>query len=95
MSIEDQPGFADLIASGGIVGDPDPGPPTANISAMGRCNGLGEGLPEGSYVRVAVACEYHGTHEHYRLSVGAAENLLAELQGCLAGSTGNLPRADA
>ena len=52
------------------------------IGCSGRCNGLGELDPAGSYVRIIykAANERHGIV----ISEGAAEVLIAELQGALA-----------
>ena len=74
-----QPGWADLAASGGIVGDPDPAPKTAEISAMGIVNGMGEPCEDGSYVLIHIAIKDRKGFV-VRLSLGGAEVLRDELK---------------
>ena len=55
--------------------------PTAGISASGPCDGLGAPDPSGPYVQIRVE---GATQEHFlRISRGAAEVLIGELQGVL------------
>lgn len=53
------------------------------ISCKGRCDGLGDDNPHGSYVRLVYASA-DGTRHGIVISEGAAELLTAELQGALA-----------
>lgn len=60
------------------------------ISCSGRCDGFGELDPNGSYVRIIYNERHsfngneHGCKHRISLSEGAAETLIAELQGALA-----------
>ncbi len=57
-------------------------PDTAQISASGPVDGMGDPDPAGSYVRVAI--ETRESQTFHRISRDAAEGLIAELQGVLA-----------
>jgi hypothetical protein len=54
----------------------------ADVEALGPIDGMGERHADGSYVRLYVKGDgQYGNH--YRISRGAAETLIAELQGVL------------
>lgn len=53
------------------------------LTCVGRCDGMGDVDPRGSYVRI-VYTEADGTQHGIRVSEGAAELLAAELTGALA-----------
>ena len=77
----DQPGWKDLIASGGIVGSPDAPPPVADVIIGPRINGLNEPMHYGSYIRLVM--EVDGKSKTFRISEGCAEEILAILKGLL------------
>lgn len=52
-------------------------PPSGAVGAAGRINGMGELDPNGSYVALFI------DRASYKISVGAAQVLIAELKGCL------------
>ncbi len=56
-------------------------PDTAEISASGPVDGMGDHDPTGSYIRVRI--ETRDQQAFHRISRGAAEVLIAELQGAL------------
>lgn len=60
-------------------------PGTADISASGPVNGMGESEPAGSYVSVRI--NTRDSQTIHRIARGAAEGLVADLQGALAGSS--------
>lgn len=57
--------------------------PIANVVASGPVDGMDEKHPEGSYIRFYVDADGQPARR-YRISRGAAEALIAELQGALA-----------
>lgn len=56
-----------------------PVPETADVHCFGRVDGTGELHPEGSYVSL-VTVSKSGERRVHRVSLGAADNLIAELQ---------------
>ena len=83
----DERGLEDLISSGGIVGSPDAPPPICEILVPHVCNGMGESYPYGDYVKVHVGIEREQKWLRLRMSKGAAQLLVAELQGILGPDT--------
>jgi hypothetical protein len=55
---------------------------TAEVSAAGPCDGFGDRDRRGAYVEIRI--ETALSEQRLRISLGAAEVLLAELQGVLA-----------
>lgn len=68
-----------------LVGDEGRGPTppgTAEVSASGLCDGVGDPDPRGAYVQLRI--ETATMEQRLRISRGAVEVLIAELQGVLA-----------
>lgn len=55
---------------------------TAEVSASGPCDGFGDPDRRGAYVQIRI--ETATSEQRLRISRGAAEVLIAELQGVLA-----------
>lgn len=64
-------------------------PDTAEISAAGPVDGMGDYAPAGSYLRIRIATRE--VEQFHRISRGAAEVLMAELWGVLTNGKGMPP----
>jgi hypothetical protein len=60
-----------------------------DITALGRCDGMGELNRSGSYVKLV----FHdcGENVYLRISEGCAQNLIAAIQGSLDQNDGRTP----
>jgi hypothetical protein len=63
-------------------GDRKQGRETGDIGVFGRVDGTGELHPKGSYISIWTLTKA-GEKRNHRVSIGLAENLIAELQGAL------------